>query len=303
MNIRNIGLSFWCAPLVLVPISVAAGGILLQDDFNDNKLNPAKWVVYADASITPGASVTEIRQWIEMYNRGHLVTVDEFMPTAIDGITIRGRVTFVDSEFEDSFQVRTRTDGIPVPPFGEAQDGAAFRINSASGTSTSSGISVSCSGVISGQYKVLKLDINKGESFDFVAQDDGYNVSLRVTQVGGDGTTGAISTVCAGTSATNNIAFYNRELLGSLDNIVYLDDVIIEKGLVPSHKIKGTVNGLDQTRARCINVTTGQTVKIKAIKGNAWDCTDAGLVTVPGDEVMVTLGGRASKDPRHNHKQ
>ena len=118
-----------------------------------------------------------------------------------------------------------------------------------------------------------------------------------MTQVGGDGTTGAISTVCAGTVASNNIAFYNREMVGSLDNIVYLDDVIIEKGLVPSSKIKGTVNGLDQTKGRCINVTTGQTVKIKALKGNAWDCTDAGLVTVPGDEVAVTLGGRARKHP------
>ena len=115
MNTRNGGLFIWCASLALMPVCEAAG-VLLKDNFNDNSLDTAKWVVYADTRITPGASVTEVRQWIEMHNRGHLVTVDEFMPTATGGVTIRGRVTFVDSEFEDSFQVRTRTDGIRYHP-------------------------------------------------------------------------------------------------------------------------------------------------------------------------------------------
>lgn len=55
----------------------------------------------------------------------------------------------------------------------------------------------------------------------------------------------------------------------------------------------GSSTGVVPKRVICRNLTTGQTVTIKATEGDSRDCVDAGLDVRPGDQIIQTTTGSA----------
>jgi WD40 repeat protein len=62
----------------------------------------------------------------------------------------------------------------------------------------------------------------------------------------------------------------------------------------PEHlPVGGSVTGLDTTKARCVNRTTGDSVVISLAGITSWDCEAAGLVVNPGDAIHIGVYGNA----------
>jgi hypothetical protein len=263
--------------------------ILLEGNFNDNFLDPDTWTVNLNIP-QGGASVTKINQFLRLINRGYLVTVDEFDPLTVGGLRISGRFTFTPSTSEDVFTVLTRTDGVPDPNHccGGAQHGIQVSLGDPGSPGT---LEIQGRGAVTCDYAViLDLDVNPGDTFDFVVSDDGLNVSITVTEVGGDGITSTLATTCTTASPANHVAFHNRERIFG-NNVGRLDNVRIET-LPSSQHVGGSVTSLTPTSVTCSNTTTGQSIVIKP-RAPSWDCEAAGLVVNPGDRIRQTIGGTA----------
>jgi hypothetical protein len=127
----------YALPFMLTILAVSLGGptaradsVLLQDDFNDNSLDPSKWtVVLPNIDGTPG--VTEQNQHIELTDRGYLVTANQYDPSLVGPLTLTGTWTFNSAtnsfQQEDRTGVITRSDAVPYgPPYGEVHNGVGF---------------------------------------------------------------------------------------------------------------------------------------------------------------------------------
>ena len=59
----------------------------------------------------------------------------------------------------------------------------------------------------------------------------------------------------------------------------------------PPEPVGGSLTGARGSRARCLNLTTGQSVEILLGGAVTWDCEAAGLIVAPGDRVRETVTG------------
>lgn len=202
---------------MLAPLAQAQ--VLLQDNFDDNALDPALWMV--DTAIPQGAaSVVETGQHVELTNRGHLITVQEFDPATFDVLAVSGEWTFATGD--DFMQVLTRSDGQPAGGFGETFNGIEFFV-------FPDADQVGISARVDGASTTLgsgSAPINTGETFTFVITDDGTNVSFQLTEVGGDGTTITLNGSSGTAYALDHVVFHNREFSG-ITHVAHLDNVAI----------------------------------------------------------------------------
>ncbi len=78
---------------------------------------------------------------------------------------------------------------------------------------------------------------------------------------------------------------------------VFRGDRVVQwaEGEAVSAEVGGAAFGLDGGRgaARCLNLTTGQSVLIHFEEETSWDCSAAGLEVVPGDQIRLAIRGRA----------
>jgi predicted outer membrane repeat protein len=82
----------------------------------------------------------------------------------------------------------------------------------------------------------------------------------------------------------------------ALDQRSFLRDGLCDSGafeLGAVEPMAGVMTGLDGRRARCDNLTTGLSVGFVLGGAKTWDCTAAGLIAAPGDEVQQRFFGIA----------
>ena len=91
--------------LPLAAPAAAQGSVLLEDDFNDNWINPDFWWTETSA---PGATVTEVNQRLELFGRGWLVTKEEFNPEDLSFVRVEGYWSFLGPTDEDTAAVSMR---------------------------------------------------------------------------------------------------------------------------------------------------------------------------------------------------
>lgn len=219
---RSVKYSFviFTVAVCLIEATRLQATVLLQDDFNDNSLNPAKWTTSLPRF---GSHVYEQNQRVELYNRGYLITQNQFEPAALGGMKISGNWTFTFATLPDHdfLQIVTRTDANSAGPSGEVTSGISFVINGNDAL------------VIQDKTNNITLTtltpfpIEDGNSFHFEVIDDGFNLNFFVQEIGGDGTSAVASATSTLVSPINRVAFYNREELNH-NEIGYLDDVMIE---------------------------------------------------------------------------
>jgi hypothetical protein len=215
--------------------------VLLEDDFDDNSLDRAKWKT--ELSIPDGrAGVTEVDQHVELVNRGHLVTASQFDPTALPGgITITGQWTFAEPGDYDFIQVLTRSDGIPDPKGkGNCRNGIQFA-NVGDGVLN---ISVKGPSLSIGRVATTgTLAIAAGSVFDFTIVDDGLSLWFRMTEVGNPRNTAtARATIASDSFGQNHVVFHNREYKGG-NHKVFLDNVLIKTTSKPGTPQPGKHKG------------------------------------------------------------
>lgn len=196
----------------------ARAQIILQDDFNDNSLDPSKWYT---AQPFGDSSTLETGQRIELRNRGYLITQNQFDPTN-GGLRIQGQFTFTNATFpgHDNFQIVTRTNGIHGGGSGELLNGISFLLIG----NDAIGIDNRTTGTVLG---IAPLTINNGERFEFDVRDNGIDLFFHVQKIGGDGAAATLMATSNTLSAINRIAFYNREFNNGTSTLGYLDDVIV----------------------------------------------------------------------------
>jgi hypothetical protein len=220
--------------------------ILLQDNFNDNLLDAAKWTTRLTSAGGGTPTVTETNGRIEIGSRGYLVTQQDFDPVAVGGLRVAGRWTFGNDDF---LQILTRSDGQPAGQFGETLNGIEF-------FAFDTGDSFSIARKVNGVSTTLasgSLSIQAGEVFDFEILDNGTNLIFTLTQVGGDGTVGQLIASDTTDFALDRVVFHNRES----GRVANLDDVFIssqtavvpEPGTLSLLALAG-VAGLLRRRAR-----------------------------------------------------
>ena len=222
--------------------SGATATTLVSDDFNDNSLNTSVW--RTDTS-TPagGASVEETNQRLELINRGYLITQEQFNPSNIGtGLRISGEWTpvFIASPYE-SLNVITRSDGVPAQyHYGDVQYGISFNFTAWNEMAiyrhnpNSSGMGPTLGSQVHG------LQVDSGDTFRFVVEDDGNTLFFSMTEIAGShvGTTASVSASDVTAFSENFIALYNREYTNSgVDHgnkLSYLDNLTITAVPEPS---------------------------------------------------------------------
>jgi hypothetical protein len=203
--------------------------VLLQDNFNNNSLDPGVWRV-ALPNIPGTPSVTEVNQHIELVDRGHLVTQEQFDPLAVGPLVIEGNWTFATGDYvyqqEDRMQIVTRTDGIPTgPPYGELSNGIAFDASMLTDGDTSyMWISDYSAGGVT--LAKVPMDLHNGDTFHFKIRDDGQHLEFTIQPDRG------VATTITASSATRNdknyIDFYNADRQSNpAPKVSYLDDVVV----------------------------------------------------------------------------
>lgn len=199
--------------------------VLLQDDFNDNALDATKWTT--DTNIPRGpASVTERSQRLELVNRGHLISHDQFDPAAVGPLHITGRWTFLDASWpdHDMLQILTRSDGIPGPSFSETNNGIEFHANGNDFITISEHVDIQFTTI----GAAVPITINDGDSFTFDIFDDGTNLAFTLTRIGGNKETASVIAQSSRRFAKNHIVFHNREANnGNGNEFAYLDDLVV----------------------------------------------------------------------------
>jgi hypothetical protein len=202
--------------------------VLLQDDFNDNSLDPTKWQVTLPA--IPGTpSVTEVNQHIELLDRGHLRTAQQFDPLLVGPLTITGTWTFDSSTIAiqqgDNFTVATRTHGeVDGPPYGGLLDGINFWATMGADSPSAMWITDN----VTGRMLVYSaaIDLRNHDTFSFIIQDDGQNLAFTIQPPRGSVVT--ITAQSSTRSDVNYIDFHNRQRNNNPVPLrSYLDDVVV----------------------------------------------------------------------------
>jgi hypothetical protein len=204
------------------------GDVLLADDFSGDKLDRGRWRVITQGIRSSDAKIRVDDGRVELSNRAHLVTRDQYDPTRLGGLRVRGRWTFASDK--DTMQILTRSDGVPnAAANGDTQNGVEFIANTEQGGV----MGIYGRGEAELPFAIALVPIQVGDTFDFEIVDDGTNVSLTLTEVGGAGATATVSTVCHVDRATDFVVFHNREQ-GRKSRRALLEHVSIEGNLRPN---------------------------------------------------------------------
>jgi len=204
------------------------GDLLLTDDFQGDKLDRSRWRVITEGIRSSNAKILVEEGHVELSNRAHLVTREQYDPAQLGGLRLRGRWTF-ESE-NDTMQILTRSDGVPNPATnGDTQNGVEFIANTEQGGV----MGIYGRGEAELPFAIALVPIQVGDTFDFEIVDDGTNVSLTLTEVGGEGATATVSTVCHVDRATDFVVFHNREQ-GRKSRRALLEHVSLEGNLRPN---------------------------------------------------------------------
>lgn len=209
----------------------AAPLVLLQDNFNDNAIDPSKWNVVTSGIPQGNASVTETGGHIELRNRGMLNTAQQFKPDdpAVGGLRISGQWTFTISL--DYMEIHTRSDGTPSGTAGEVANGVEFTVNNEDPHAQILLRNGQPTEVLA--VSATTLANTATGTFNFVATDDGNNLSFLVQEVGNPSNSVSVSTTFANVFASNLITFHNREFRTFQSNVAFLDNVKIESLTLP----------------------------------------------------------------------
>jgi hypothetical protein len=231
----------WLVCFLIAVSGVQGQEILVEDHFTDNTLDDELWRTHTapvlNAFGTPqwtNRSVTEAGGRVDFRNRGYLITQAEFDPLVTGPLIISGTVTIDADTYRrgDNFSIVTRSNGVPSTDQANVGSGIGFSLSASGG-------GVITIGKFNGPAAPTLLNaanvaVNFGETFFFEVRDDGNQLSLTVTEVGGDGTTATISATDATDFPADHVVFHNRErlLLFGEDFTSHLDDVVIEAAMV-----------------------------------------------------------------------
>jgi len=198
-----------CGCFLAAAAAVAPAQVLLQDDFDNNTLNPAEWKVVTQGVPFATPSVVAENQRVTITNRGHLVTVREFDPNQT---ALRTTGTWEFGSLGDFLQVLTRSDGIPSGTFGEAQNGLHFLARSGQVAPGDEVVIVVQGSLIAlGDPRIQgSVTLAPGAVFDFDILDRGTDVSFTVSSLGLGSRTVTVK-VLKDPTETKHIVFHNRE--------------------------------------------------------------------------------------------
>ncbi len=198
-------------------------GLPIIDDFEDGVLNIVDWTTNLNIP-QGGAEITETGGHLSMVGRGHLITVGQFDPETVGGLSITGEWTFVAGD--DFIQILTRSDGVPDPAncCGETTSGVEFyafegdeavTIRARNGDHT-----------VENVVQTGAIVLNIGTTYSFTVIDDGAGLlSFALEELGNPGNATMITAeLTADVSDTNHVVFHNREA----GRISQLETVTIE---------------------------------------------------------------------------
>ncbi|MBX3412462.1 MAG: FecR domain-containing protein [Pirellulales bacterium] len=204
------------------------GDLLLADDFTGEKLDRHRWRVITEGIRSPEAKIQVVDGRVELSNRAHLVTREEYDPAKRGGLRIRGRWTFASEN--DLLQILTRSDGVPnASANGDTQNGVEFIAT----TDQGGVMGIYGRGDAQLPHAIALIPIQVGNTFDFEILDDGQHVSFTLTEVGGAGATATVATECDIDRPTDFIVFHNRER-GRQSRSAWLERVTLEGNLRPN---------------------------------------------------------------------
>jgi hypothetical protein len=203
---------------------------LLRDDFSAASLDPMRWRVTLPPGRAPGLFVRNGQVVIQ--NRGHLNTTDEFDPAALGGLRITGEWTAGDAS-DDFLQILTRSDGIPVPPYGETRNGLEFRAQTLAVSEAPSYLTITGRGDASGTVTDVtspgSLHIAPGQTYRFEVVDEGVAVRFTLTHARDPAQSRTVRGRSTYRAPTNLVTFHNRELCCNGSHTALLDNVKIER--------------------------------------------------------------------------
>lgn len=219
-----------CLPRVepLEDRAVPSAAPLFQDTFGDNFFDTSKWVSgKTDANGNPIA-VREHNQRLEFTGPGSVATVPEFVPSEDEPLEITGILYWAPNPgLVGTAQLFTRSGGDYA-----IVDGIEFRAEP--------GIGISIREWEDGEATLLasvpaKIDV--GDLFRWRVRDDGFNVSLALMEVDGDGVAVALAAETDLESETNHIAFrYGNVAFAPVARLA-LDDVVVALGTPPPNPV------------------------------------------------------------------
>jgi len=271
-------------------LTVGAGiSVLLQDDFNDNSIDPAKWNVVLPRG---GSSVTETGGRMRFNDRGYLNTAQQFDPTASGGLKITGVWQIGTDDF---LQLLTRSDGTPGGSYSETNNGVELYVHSRNNTFQIRGRGgATVTGAVNG---TLPGGMADGKTFYFELIDDGANLWATLTEAGNPTNTATATATCVVDMPTDLIVFHNRE--GGGGRVSFLDDVLITSGGAPILDYGNLVVDAGATLVNAAggtlsfnDVSGGGTIQSDIeIRGTASPGDSPGDLTVTGD---LTMADRSS---------
>lgn len=205
-------------PLLLIAFNSSYGVILLEDDFNDGSIDPAKW----STTLANGSSaVSESGGFLTTQARGILGSVNTFAGS----YSIAG--SFAMQDGLEHFNVTFRTD--------LSDTGVSGERNGVFVSFSNDGDQISIQKFDDGTNEFLAVKnytLTTGQFYSFEIIDDGTNVSLSVDGV--EELTGSDTFTSGG-----KIGFYSREFSGSSTQI---DSITVST--VPEPSMYALVFGL-----------------------------------------------------------
>lgn len=260
----------------------------LRDDFRSGSLDLTKWVVVGHNMAAHPASATIESGELKLVDRPQFNTVVAYPPTSSTPVRVTGEWRFglVNQTDSDNMQIVTRSSGQPDPTFAETTEGIECRITSSGGSTMLQLLGKNVAATPTGGVDSVALVMQNNDVYLFEMFDDGTNVTCRVL----NRRSGVVSTVSGATSfvsAVNKVTFSNREFSGGLDQSSFLDNVIVEHGVLsaPSHEwLFDEKTGTNALAMSGRNGTLGSaTTHVAGLVGNA--------VALPGADAnsFITL--------------
>lgn len=210
--------------------------------------DPSVWTTDTNLQEHTGASVTFLKEAIQLEDRGYLNTASQYDP-ANGGLHITGTWTFQLINDDDFLQILTRSDGTPSGTYGETANGVQFFASASSGQ-----VSIGGQGdavVSGGDASALPDGISQGASFNFDIVDDGATLSFTLTQTDNLSNTVTVTATCPTHLGTNLVTFHNREFEFGGDHVALLQNVVIRNNTTSAIL-------LQETPSSSLNLATDQ---------------------------------------------
>lgn len=202
---------------------------LLQDNFNDEWCDTTKWW-------TPRQGIREQDGHLWLISRGYLVTADEF-PGPVS-LTFDWKWVDLgdDPHYADHLSIVLRTTAEPRPYPHEVLDGLMVKVNTSTGR-----ISIELpSGdpavrnieriaetdpatplpMPADKWHTIRVTYNSGQIAVYIT---GPEIAPRYAE------TPVLQASCADVFPGNNIAIYNRELVGGIPHVSHIDNVVLRE--------------------------------------------------------------------------